>query len=157
MQFSSYGITNQGTVRNANEDAFLINKAHQVFAFADGLGELILSINHILIKEGSEAYPLTGSGSTLTAAHLIGDRLLIGHVGDSTAYLLHGHGFSQVTIDHTMEQEFIERAGEIARKLMPPENPHTLTRCVGPKKPPRRSVAPCRHIRRPPSPLHQPS
>ena len=167
MQLSSHGITNQGKVRNANEDAFLIDEAHQVFAVADGLGglpggaeasqriiqllqqayrhvnadqehadlgELILGINHILTKEGSKAYPLTGLGSTLTVAQLIRDQLLIGHVGDSAAYHLHGDGFSQVTIDHTMEQEFIERAGENARNLMPPKYPHTLTRCVGQNK-----------------------
>ena len=40
MQLSSHGITNQGKVRNANEDAFLIDEAHQVFAVADGLGGL---------------------------------------------------------------------------------------------------------------------
>ena len=164
MQLSSYGITNQGKVRNANEDAFLIDEAHQVFAVADGLGglpggaeasqriiellqqtyrhvnadeeradlgELILGINKILTKEGSEAHPFTGLGSTLTIAQVISDQLLIGHVGDSAAYHLRGDDFNKITIDHTMEQEFIKRAGESARNLMPPEYAHTLTRCVG--------------------------
>lgn len=164
MQLSSHGITNQGKVRNANEDAFFIDESHQVFAVADGLGglpggaeasqriielleqtyrqvnadeeradlgELILGINKILTKEGGEAHPFTGLGSTLTIAQLISDQLLIGHVGDSAAYHLRGDGFNKITIDHTMEQEFIERAGESARNLMPPEYPHTLTRCVG--------------------------
>jgi serine/threonine protein phosphatase PrpC len=164
MQISSHGITNQGKVRSANEDAFLIDEAHQVFAVADGLGglpggaeasqrivellkqtyqhvdsdeeradlgELILGINKILTREGNEAHPFTGSGSTLTITQLIADQLLIGHVGDSAAYHLRGDDFNKVTIDHTMEQEFIERAGESARQMMPPEYPHTLTRCVG--------------------------
>ena len=164
MQLLSHGISNQGKVRSANEDAFLIDETHQVFAVADGLGglpggaeasqrivellkqtyrhvdaneeradlgELIVGINKILTKEGNEAHPFTGSGSTLTIAQLISDQLLIGHVGDSAAYHLRGDDFNKVTIDHTMEQEFIERAGEIARTMMPPEYPHTLTRCVG--------------------------
>jgi serine/threonine protein phosphatase PrpC len=164
MHISSHGITDQGKVRSANEDAFLIDEAHQVFAVADGigglpggadasqrivqlleqtyqhvdadeeradLGELIIGINRILTLEGSEAHPFTGSGSTLTIAQVIADQLLIGHVGDSAAYHLRGDDFEKVTIDHTMEQEFIERAGESARTMMPPEYPHTLTRCVG--------------------------
>jgi len=164
MQLSLHGITDQGKVRKANEDAFLIDPAHQVFAVADGLGglpggaeasqrivellkqtyhhvdseeeradlgELILGINKILTKEGHEAHPFTGSGSTLTIAQLIGDQLLIGHVGDSAAYHLRGDDFNKITIDHTMEQEFIERVGENGRPEMPPEYPHTLTRCVG--------------------------
>ena len=40
MQLSSHGITNQGKVRSANEDSFLIDETHQVFAVADGLGGL---------------------------------------------------------------------------------------------------------------------
>ncbi len=164
MQFSTHGITNQGKVRNANEDSFLIDETHQVFAVADGLGglpggadasqrivellkqtyrhvdadeeradlgELILGINKILTKEGNQAHPFTGSGSTLTIAQLISDQLLIGHIGDSAAYQLRGDDFNKITIDHTMEQEFIERAGESARNVMPPEYPYTLTRCVG--------------------------
>ena len=148
MQLLSYGITNQGKVRNANEDAFLIDEAHQVFAVADGLGglpggaeasqriikllqqtyrqvdaeeesadlgELILGINRILTKEGTEAHPFTGLGSTLTIAQLINDQLLIGHVGDSAAYHLRGDDLNKITINHTLEQEFIKRAGESAR------------------------------------------
>jgi serine/threonine protein phosphatase PrpC len=95
------------------------------------LGELIIGINRILARESHEAHPFTGSGSTLTIAQIIADQLLIGHVGDSAAYHLHGDDVEKVTIDHTMEQEFIERAGESARRMMPPEYPHTLTRCVG--------------------------
>ena len=164
MQTPSYGITNQGKVRHANEDAFLIDEPHQVFAVADGLGglpggaeasqrivellkqtcqhmdadeeradlgELITGINRVLSREGNEAHPFTGSGSTLTLTQLIGDQLLIGHVGDSAAYHLRGDDFNKLTIDHTMEQELIERVGESARTMMPPEYPHTLTRCVG--------------------------
>ncbi|MGB0743552.1 MAG: PP2C family protein-serine/threonine phosphatase, partial [Opitutales bacterium] len=37
----------------------------------------------------------------------------------------------KLTIDHTMEQELIDEHGEAARKHMPREYPHTLTRCIG--------------------------
>lgn len=164
MHIISYGITDPGKVRNANEDALLIDEAHQVFAVADGvgglpggaetsqrivallkqtyrkvnaaeeradLGQLITGINNIVSKEAAEAYPFTGSGSTLTIAQVIGDQLLIGHVGDSGAYHLHQGIFGKITIDHTMEQELIERVGESAHKIMPPDYPHTLTRCLG--------------------------
>lgn len=164
MQISSHGISDPGKVRKANEDSFLIDDAHQVFAVADGLGglpggaeasqrivellkqtyqhvdadeeradlgELITGINRILTKEGHKAHPFSGFGSTLTIVQLISDQLLIGHVGDTAAYHLRNDDFNKVTIDHTMEQEFIERAGESARQMMPPEYPHTLTRCVG--------------------------
>lgn len=98
------------------------------------LAELIIGINRIVADEGLLAHPFTGSGSTLTISQIIKDQCLIAHVGDSALYLLRDGEFNKVTIDHTMEQEFIERMGEGARSVMPPEYPHTLTRCVGQDK-----------------------
>lgn len=95
------------------------------------LAELIIGINQIISKEGLDAHPFTGAGSTLTLCQVVGDQLLIEHVGDSAAYLLRGGELEKLTIDHTMEQELIDQHGEEARQFMPPEYPHTLTRCVG--------------------------
>lgn len=95
------------------------------------LTELIIGINEIVAKEGFAAHPFIGSGSTLTIGQIVGDQLLIGHVGDSAAYLLRGQNMEKLTIDHTMAQELIDRQGESARATMPPEYPHTLTRCIG--------------------------
>jgi protein phosphatase len=164
MKLTSHGITDQGQVRRANEDALFIDDTHQVYAVADGLGglpdgaeasqrivellaqtmarvdsqeervdlaELIIGIHHIVAREGNEAHPITGIGSTLTIGQIVGDQLLIGHVGDSAAYLLRRDRLDQLTIDHTMAQELIDRQGESAHDHMPPEYPHTLTRCVG--------------------------
>ncbi|MFW5873780.1 MAG: PP2C family protein-serine/threonine phosphatase [Verrucomicrobiota bacterium] len=164
MQIRSHGITDCGKVRQVNEDAFLIDESHQVYAVADGLGglpggadasrrivelieqtmsrvdpteervdlaELTIGIHRIVAKEGLEAHPFTGSGSTLTIGQIVGDQLLIAHVGDSAAYLLRKNELRKLTIDHTMEEEFIRRMGEAGRSRMPPEYPHTLTRCVG--------------------------
>jgi serine/threonine protein phosphatase PrpC len=42
------------------------------------------------------------AGSTLTAALLLGDRLYIGHVGDSRAYQYRAGTLSQITRDHSL-------------------------------------------------------
>ncbi|MEO0510137.1 MAG: protein phosphatase 2C domain-containing protein [Verrucomicrobiota bacterium] len=98
------------------------------------LAELIIGINQIISKEGMSAHPFTGSGSTLTLCQIVADQLLIGHVGDSAIYLLRKNQLKKLTIDHTMEQKLIDQHGEEAREFMPPEYPHTLTRCVGQKE-----------------------
>ena len=164
MRITSFGSTDRGQVRHANEDALFIDDTHQLYAVADGLGGLpggaetsqrivellgqtmahvgneeervdlsglIIRINQIVAKEGLDAHPFTGSGSTLTIGQILGEQLLIGHVGDSAAYRLRGDAMEKLTTDHTMEQELIDRQGESARDFMPPEYPHTLTRCVG--------------------------
>ena len=95
------------------------------------LTELIKSLNEIVIKEGLDAHPHSVMGSTLTILQIVGDQLLIGHIGDSAAYLLRDDDLERLTIDHTMAQELIDRQGESAREVIPPEYSHTLTRCVG--------------------------
>jgi PPM family protein phosphatase len=94
-------------------------------------GSLIDEIHQQVTDEGFDAHPFTGSGSTLTVAHIVGDQLNIAHVGDSAAYLLRGDRLEKLTLDHTMEQEWIAERGEAARAIMPPEMSHTLTRCIG--------------------------
>lgn len=42
------------------------------------------------------------SGSTMTAALVIGDQIIIGHVGDSRAYQLAGGQLTQITNDHSL-------------------------------------------------------
>ena len=95
------------------------------------LADLIVGIHRIILKESNEAHPFTGSGSTLTIGQILEDTFYIAHVGDSAAFRLRDDDFQKLTIDHTMEQEVIDRLGERVRGSIPPEYPHTLTRCVG--------------------------
>jgi protein phosphatase len=92
---------------------------------------VIAHINQTIQEEGHKTYPFIGTGSTLTVGQIVEQQLLIGHVGDSAAYLLRAGTLKKLTIDHTMEQKFIEEQGESARGHMPVEYPHTLTRCIG--------------------------
>lgn len=95
------------------------------------LRELVLTIHKIVRDESREQFPYTGSGSTLTLAQIIDDHLIIAHVGDSAVYHWRSGTINKITTDHTMAQELIKRLGEGAHDSMPPEYPHTLTRCIG--------------------------
>jgi serine/threonine protein phosphatase PrpC len=48
-----------------------------------------------------------GMGTTMTAALAIGAELLIGHVGDSRAYLRRGRALTQLTTDHSIVGQLI--------------------------------------------------
>jgi protein phosphatase len=100
-------------------------------ATAPDWGQLVREVNQTVTKEGFAAHPFTGSGSTLTAAHVVGDQLTVVHVGDSAAYLLREGQLRKLTEDHTMEQDWIAEHGTDSLDLMPPEMGHTLTRCIG--------------------------
>ncbi len=72
-----------------------------------------------------------GMGTTATALALLPQRYLIGHVGDSRAYILRGGVLTQLTKDHSYVQEQVD-----AGRLTPEEarvHPYAnvITRCVG--------------------------
>jgi protein phosphatase len=85
-----------------------------------------------VLREQAEAdRTLLGMGTTLTVAASLGADLLIGHIGDSRAYLMRAGRLHQLTNDHTLAQAMID-AG-----VFKPEDPatramhHVLTAALG--------------------------
>lgn len=72
-----------------------------------------------------------GMGTTLTVAVVLPDRIVLAHVGDCRAYLLHGNDMRQLTVDHTLLQEMID-AGSVnpADSSRHPRR-NVLTRALG--------------------------
>lgn len=132
--------TDIGYVRDHNEDSLII--IPPLFAVADGMGgheageiaseitvntlaELapshldaegltaaVEAANYNVMKAPRQGIGRDGMGTTLTAAMLEGERLLIAQVGDSRAYLLHKGHLQQITRDHSLMADLIE-AGQI--------------------------------------------
>ena len=50
----------------------------------------------------------SGGATTLTAALMLGDQLVIGHVGDTRAYSIRDGEFKCLTIDHSLIQQLID-------------------------------------------------
>ncbi|MEW5705628.1 MAG: Stp1/IreP family PP2C-type Ser/Thr phosphatase [Actinomycetota bacterium] len=72
-----------------------------------------------------------GMGTTLTAAFLHGEKLYIGHVGDSRIYLLRDGKLKKLTNDHSLVAQMVESG-----QLKPEEaevHPHKsiITRAIG--------------------------
>lgn len=79
---------------------------------ADALGHAVDEANLAIIHAVSEGIGREGMGTTCTAAMLDGDHLAIAQCGDSRAYLLHGGALQQLTRDHSLVADLIEK-GEI--------------------------------------------
>ena len=135
MKLATGSATHTGLVRGNNEDSLLVDGAHQLFAIADGMGghrggevasrtaiealravvasgrsvnEAITRANEAVIERAAGDDELTGMGTTLTAVVVAGDgNLLVGHVGDSRAYLLHDGTLRRITDDHSLVEELV--------------------------------------------------
>jgi len=127
--------TDVGRVREGNEDAYLVDDAMGLVAVADGMGghrggevasatalealraaisagrplrESVEDANRAVFEKAQSDESLRGMGTTITAATLAaGGTLLIGHVGDSRAYLLRDGELRQVTTDHSLVEELV--------------------------------------------------
>jgi PPM family protein phosphatase len=132
--------TDVGKVRGHNEDAYLVDDQLGLVAVADGMGghqagevasatalealraavtsgegirDAVTAANEAVYDKSTTDERLRGMGTTLTAATLAaGGTLLLGHVGDSRAYLLHDATLERLTTDHSLVEELIQ-AGEI--------------------------------------------
>ena len=90
-----------------------------------------LQIDETLREEAKNHPALNRMATTLTVAGILGTDLVIGHVGDSRAYLLRGTELKQLTTDHTLAQALID-AG-VANRDDPATRSmrHVLTAAIG--------------------------
>lgn len=151
--------TDVGHVRDHNEDSLIV--VPPLFAVADGMGgheagevasELTIktlselapdhpdaqaleraveAANLNVLRAPSDGIGREGMGTTLTAAMIEGERLLIAQVGDSRAYLLHQGELQQLTRDHSLMMDLIE-AGQITpEQARVHPNRSVITRAIG--------------------------
>ena len=101
----------------------------------DGLEEAVRQANRSVWERSLEDAELRGMGTTLTAAALVGtddgDRLVLANVGDSRSYVLRDGELTQLSHDHSVAEELVDR-GELseAEAAIHPHR-HILTRALG--------------------------
>ena len=88
-------------------------------------------IDRTLKEEAKSDHTLYGMGTTLTVAGTLGNDLILGHVGDSRAYLLRGDTFRQLTRDHTLAQMLIDAGVANSDDPAPRSMRHVLTAAIG--------------------------
>ena len=159
MWLSAGFATNRGLMRRTNEDSFLVRKG--LYVVCDGMGgarggevasqmacermvaidpasagkdELraaIVSANESISARSLAEPLLLGMGTTLTLALIRDDTLLLGHVGDSRAYLLHDGGLRQLTDDHSWVGEMVRRGELTAAEAAVHPHRSVITKALG--------------------------
>jgi protein phosphatase len=96
----------------------------------DALTRALKAANRSVHEQAAGDSRLEGMGTTCTAAAIVGLELVLGHVGDSRAYLVRGGAIEQMTQDHTLAGE-LERVAGARGMAVPESSNHVLTRCIG--------------------------
>ena len=107
-----------------------LEDARQAETVLDRMTERFYRVDQTLKIQAGNDPSLSGMGTTLTAAAILKDDLILGHIGDSRAYLLRGGFLKQLTRDHTVAQELIDAGigvGDPVTRSMR----HVLTAALG--------------------------
>ncbi len=151
--------TDVGRVREVNEDSYLVDESMGLYAIADGVGghqagevasstalealraairsgkalrDAIEEANDAVYAKSLTDDDLRGMGTTITAATLAaGDTLLVGHVGDSRAYMLRDGELRQLTTDHSRVQELVDDGRLTAEEAAVHPMRNIITRAIG--------------------------
>ena len=95
------------------------------------LDALIQEANRRIYDRASTDPTASGMGTTMTVALVEGMTVVIGHVGDSRAYLVRGEQMEQLTEDHSLVNELLKsgRLSEEEAHVHPQRS--VITRAVG--------------------------
>jgi protein phosphatase len=158
---SSYaGRTDTGRRRRRNEDAFVLapplfavadgmggaqagEVASRLAAAAledtdpgrltgpERVASLIQEANRRVHERSSSDPSTSGMGTTMTVALVEDDGVVIGHVGDSRAYLVRNRHIEQITEDHSLVNELLKSGKLSAREAEVHPQRSVITRAVG--------------------------
>jgi PPM family protein phosphatase len=82
------------------------------------------------VEAASEVGP-ERMGTTLTMAYVLWPRLYVVHAGDSRCYLLRGQRLEQITTDHTVAQQLVEKGALDPGQAQESRWSHVLWNCIG--------------------------
>jgi protein phosphatase len=99
------------------------------------MAERYRRVHAALQEQGRADLTLWGMGTTMTVASSLGARLVLGHIGDSRAYLFRGGELHQLTRDHTYVQALVDMGHLTAEQVARHPYRHVLTRSLGGREP----------------------
>jgi len=108
-----------------------LERTENISAVLQRITDRFLQIDEALKEKAKWDITLRGSGTTLTVACTLGANLVIGHVGDSRAYLLRDTQLTQLTTDHTLSQSLIDAGIADRDDPAPRSMRHVLTAALG--------------------------
>jgi protein phosphatase len=84
------------------------------------------------VREKAQSDPaLRGMGTTMTLACSLGPMLVLAHIGDSRVYLFRAGQCHQLTHDHTMAQDLLDRGILQTEQALWPHLKRSLTQVIG--------------------------
>ena len=95
------------------------------------LRDAVYRANKIIYQTAQSQTNCEGMGTTIVACMFYDDKISIAHVGDSRAYRLRAGQLEQMTMDHSLLQELVDRGFYSAEEAQRSTNRNYVTRALG--------------------------
>jgi protein phosphatase len=95
------------------------------------LRDAIYRANKIIYQTAQSQSNCEGMGTTIVACMFYDNKISVAHVGDSRAYRMRGGQLDQVTLDHSLLQELVDRGFYSAEEAQRSTNRNYVTRALG--------------------------
>src|SRR5215475_13544308 len=124
-------ITNLVREGLAREDLGSIDRSTGLSRPSIVLRDAITRANKIIYQTARSQAECEGMGTTVVAALFYDNRVSIAHVGDSRLYRQRGSQIAQVTMDHSLLQELVDRGFYSPEEAQRAANKNYVTRALG--------------------------
>jgi protein phosphatase len=95
------------------------------------LRDAIMRANKIINQTAQSQPQCEGMGTTLVACLFYDNRISVAHVGDSRLYRMRDGRFEQITLDHSLLQELVDRGFYSQEEAQRSTNRNYVTRALG--------------------------
>ena len=95
------------------------------------LRDAIMRANKIIHQTAQSQPQCEGMGTTLVACLFFDNKISVAHVGDSRLYRMRDNRFEQITMDHSLLQELVDRGYYSQEEAQRSTNRNYVTRALG--------------------------
>ncbi len=124
-------VTELATEGAAREELNDIDPLSGLMRLSIILRDAVYRSNKIIYQTAQSQTHCEGMGTTIVACMFYDDKVSVAHVGDSRAYRLRGGALEQITLDHSLLQELVDRGFYSEEEAQRSTNRNYVTRALG--------------------------
>lgn len=121
----------QMAIESIQEELRKLERGNSPSQWEAAILQAIEHANENIYRLAFERQEFHGMGTTVVAAVANKDTLVVGHIGDSRAYLISGESISQLTEDHSLVNELVRNGQITADEAHNHPRRNVLTRALG--------------------------
>ena len=124
-------VTDLATVGAGREERHDIDPHSGLMRQSIVLRDAVYRANKIIYQTAQSQTHCEGMGTTIVACMYYDNKVSVAHVGDSRAYRLRGDKLEQITLDHSLLQELVDRGFYSEEEAQRSTNRNYVTRALG--------------------------